>query len=156
MYSFGCCYCPVSWVVTGVCNGLTRSFRIALLRTLIRYAQWGLKDLHNKNHLLLELAVVVVLWTDLPVEMQQLLQLLVPRWHNELYNRHHERWLQYVNSSLLRETDEKAHLGVSIDSRHDDLAQRVDFDLVRALLQSLAQLGRRWHLCARLEDDGVA
>ena len=28
---------------------------------------------HNKNHLLLQLPVVVVLWTDFPVEMQQLL-----------------------------------------------------------------------------------
>ena len=32
---------------------------------------------HDKNHLLLELPILIVLWADLPIEMQQLLELLV-------------------------------------------------------------------------------
>ena len=35
------------------------------------------KDSHNKDHLLLELPIVIVLRADLPVEVQELLELLV-------------------------------------------------------------------------------
>ncbi len=47
-------------------------------------------DSHNENHLLFQLPIVVVLGTDFPVEMQQLLEVFVARRHTILDYRHEQ------------------------------------------------------------------
>jgi hypothetical protein len=50
-------------------------------------------DSHDENHLLLELPVVVVFGADLPIEMQQFLESLVPRRQHVLNDGHDESGL---------------------------------------------------------------
>ena len=47
-------------------------------------------DIHDKDHLLLELAALVVLRAYLPVEVQQLLELLALGGHAILDDRHEQ------------------------------------------------------------------
>ena len=48
------------------------------------------RDLHHQNHLLFQFPIVIILRTDFPVEMQQLLQGLVFGWHDILDHRHQQ------------------------------------------------------------------
>lgn len=47
-------------------------------------------DLPDKDHLLFELALVVVLWNDFPVEVKELLEILVLRWERVLDDGHQQ------------------------------------------------------------------
>jgi hypothetical protein len=62
----------------------------------VRGEEWG--DIHDEYHLLLELPVLIVLWTHLPIEVKQLFELLVLGGHDILYDRHQERWLEQHHS----------------------------------------------------------
>jgi hypothetical protein len=56
---------------------LTRSFRMALLDGMgMQTTQERLKDVHDKDHLLLELSLLIVFWAYFPVEVQQFLESL--------------------------------------------------------------------------------
>ena len=90
---------------------------------------------HNENHFLLQLPVVIVLWTDFPVEMQQLLQVFAARRHAILDYRHEQLGLmgRRVATSVYydsQRTSSLTYLGVTIDSEDYDFPQCVDFDLV--------------------------
>ena len=82
MYSFGCC-CKLGCVQDHhtplITDVLTRSLRIALLeRILVEYNQReNRSDAHDKNHFLLQLPIIIVLWTHFPIEMKELFQRLV-------------------------------------------------------------------------------
>lgn len=68
----------------------TRSLRMALLKNAIEKTTLERKKrhAHNQNHLLLQLSVLIVLWTNFPIEVKQLLQLLVLRGHDVLDDGH--------------------------------------------------------------------
>jgi hypothetical protein len=94
----------------------------------------------DENHLLLELSIGVRLRADLEVEMNELLELLVPGAHHIHDDGHKER-IQ----------------GITIEHRKDDLSHGLDFDLVRALFDPLAQsLEPDLLIGIRLVDDGIA
>ena len=59
---------------------LTRSFRMALLREQlgVKSTIRKLSNSHNENHFLLQFPIIIILRADLPIEVQELLQLLVP------------------------------------------------------------------------------
>ena len=96
--------------------------------------------LPDENHLLLELAVRVSLWTDLQIKVDQLLELLVTRTH-DVHNDGHQEGVERV----------------AIEHSKDDLAHGLDFDLVRAFFDPLAEgLGPDLLIGVGLVDDGVA
>jgi len=47
-------------------------------------------DAPNKDHLLFELALVVVLGNDFPVEVEELLEMLILRWERVLDDGHQQ------------------------------------------------------------------
>lgn len=96
--------------------------------------------LPHKNHLLLELAIGVGLGADLEVKVDELLELLVSGAHHVHDDGHQER----VE-------------GVAVEHGEDDLAHGLDLDLVRALLDPLAEgLWPDLLVNIALVDDGVA
>lgn len=96
--------------------------------------------LPHKNHLLLKLAIRVGLGADLEVKVDELLELFVPRAHHVHDDGHQERveW-------------------VTVEHGEDDFAHGLDLDLVRALLDPLAEgLWPDLLVSIALVDDGVA
>ena len=76
------------------------------------------KDSPNKNHLLLEVALVVQLGANLPVEVEHLLELLVPAGHDILNDGHEERWLR-----------------AAVEGGYDDTSEGLELDFIAALLE---------------------
>ena len=96
--------------------------------------------LPDENHLLLQLAIRVGLWADFKVKVDELLELLVAGTHHVHDDGHQQR----VE-------------GIAVEHCKDDLAHGLDFDLVRALLDPLAEgLGPDLLVRIGLVDDGVA
>lgn len=71
-----------------------------------------------------KLPILVILWTDFPIKVQQLLELLVPRWHNILDDGHYQCRLDkdpLTLNAIFPERDiEDTCLGVAIDRGDDD------------------------------------
>lgn len=61
-------------------------------------------DLHYEDHLLFQLAIVVILRADLPVEVQQLLEVLVLGRHDILDDWHEQLRLPYIHIRMLFST----------------------------------------------------
>lgn len=93
----------------------------------------------DQDHLLLELARLVVLRADLPVEVQHLLDLLVPTRQHELDDGHQQR-----------------RLGVAVQSRDDDPPEGVELELVRAAFESRAHVLRGVRFLSVIMDECVA
>lgn len=101
--------------------------------------------------------MLIVLRTHLPVKVQQLLEVLVLRRQHILDDGHHKGWLHILLAFLfIGQVSTGTRLGVAINRGDDDLAQRVDFDFIGALLEGRAEVVRRGVLGGVLEDDGVA
>jgi hypothetical protein len=75
---------------------ITNGIAAKIIRNIMQ--QTGMKHLHDKNHLLLELSTLIVLRTYFPVEMKELLELLILGWQHKLDNGHHHGWLHSYKS----------------------------------------------------------
>ena len=77
-------------------------------------------------------------WANLPLKVQEFLELFVPFRHNNLDYRNHQCRLRKL-SSYPTEKRHEMLTWVYIDSRCDDLAQRVDFDVIWAFFSRPAR-----------------